>query len=231
MDVIRTARGESLLRMPLLALQQAELHQAASRYQLVQAQLKAHVMPPICPVDDRLLLLAGLPNLVLAHGVQLTGEPVVNQLHHLLTQVDVWSSHYPDEHQLLRLLALWLDKLLRMAMPTEVSNADPCHLLSLGPLERRCVGCLSTPWYEWAEGRLSPMLPSNDGMTMALQLALLAFIRAQEGSKDLTWLLDQTEGKGGSVKETAVLLYGTLVGPFQVQSLRLPCKELESKQE
>lgn len=231
MDVIRTARGESLLRMPLLALQQAELHQAAARYQLVQAQLKAHVMPPICPVDDRFLLLAGLPNLVLAHGVQLTGEPVVDQLHQLLTLVDVWSSHYPDERQLLRLLALWLDKLLRMAMSTEVSNPDPCHLLSLGPLKRRCLGRLDTPWCEWAEGRPSLMMPSSDGMTMALQLALQAFIRDQAGSKGLTWLLEQTEGKGGAVKETAVLLYGALVGPFQVQSLRLPCTELESKRE
>jgi len=177
------------------------------------------------------LLLAGLPNLVVAHGVQLTGEPVVDQLHQLLNQVDVWSSHYPDEHQLLRLLALWLDKLLRMAMPTEVSNTDPCHLLSLGPLERRCLGRLGTSWLEWAEGRPSPMMPSSDGMTMALQLALQAFIRDQVSSKGLTWLLDQSEGKGGSVKETAVLLYGALVGPFQVQSLRLPCKELESKQE
>lgn len=231
MDVIRTARGESLLRMPLLALQQAELHQAAARYQLVQAQLEAHVMPPICPVDDRFLLLAGLPNLVVAHGVQLTGEPVVDQLHQLLNQIDVWSSHYPDEHQLLRLLALWLDKLLRMAMSTEVSNTDPCHLLSLDPLERRCLGRLDTPWHEWAEGRPLTIMASTDDMTIALQLALQAFIRDQVGSKGLTWLLDQSEGKGGSVKETAVLLYGALVGPFQVQSLRLPCTELESKLE
>ncbi|MDH1994054.1 hypothetical protein N5J40_04285 [Aeromonas caviae] len=172
-----------------------------------------------------------MPNLVVAHGVQLTGEPVVNQLHQLLTQVDLWASHYPDEHQLLRLLALWLDKLLRMAMPTEMRKADLCHLLSLDPLERRCLGRLVTSWHEWAEGQPSPMMPSSDGMTMALQLALQAFIRDQVGSKGLIWLLDQTEGKGGSVKETAVLLYGALVGPFQVQSLRLPCKELESKQE
>jgi len=92
MDVIRTVRGKLLLKTPMLALQQAGLHQAAARYQLVQAQLRAHVMPPVCPVDDPFLLLAGLSNLVISHGVQLTGEPVVSQLHHLINQVDVWAS-------------------------------------------------------------------------------------------------------------------------------------------
>ena len=41
MDVTRTVRGKLLLNAQMRALRQAGLHQAAARYQLVQAQLAA----------------------------------------------------------------------------------------------------------------------------------------------------------------------------------------------
>ena len=115
MDAIRAERSEALLTAPLLALQQAGLHQAQARYQRVQVQLGDKVMPTVCPEDDLYLLLAGIPHLVITHGIQLTGEPVVSQLRQLLCRVDAWASHYSEQAQPIRLLALWLDKLLRLA--------------------------------------------------------------------------------------------------------------------
>lgn len=56
MDVIRTVRGKLLLNAQMRALRQAGLHQAAARYQLVQAQLAAQGMPAVCPAKDAFLL-------------------------------------------------------------------------------------------------------------------------------------------------------------------------------
>ena len=122
MDAMRTERSEALLKAPLLALQQAGLHQAQARYQRVLAQLGGHVMPTVCPEGEPYLLLAGIPNLVITHGIQLTGEPVVSQLRQLLCRVDAWASHYSEQAQSIRLLALLLDKLLRWNPSTQVEE-------------------------------------------------------------------------------------------------------------
>ena len=207
MDAIRSERSEALLKAPLLALQQAGLHQAHARYQRVQAQLGAHVIPTECPEGDPYLLLAGMPHLVITHGIQLTEEPVVSQLNQLLCRVDAWASHYSEQAQPIRLLALWLDKLLRLD-PSKLAEEGCLSVLHLTVLELRCLGRLDSPWRDWTEGRLAAARPSSDAICSALHLALHAFIREQQVSKGLAWLLAQVEE--AAVIERAVLLYGIL---------------------
>ena len=223
MDVIRTVRGKLLLNAQMRALRQAGLHQATARYQLVQAQLAAQGMPAVCPAEDAFLLLAGLPNLVAEHGVQLSGEPVLDQLHRLLDQVDDWGSHYPAQKQPLRLLALWLDKRLRLASSSQ-AEVD-CHgeWLALGGLELRCLGHLDSPWREWAEGA-SALMPIEDDIAAALLLALLALSREAQDKSGLVWLMARTAGEGSTVTECAVLLYGALAG-WQYRLAILPLVE------
>ena len=228
MDVIRTGRSEALLKAPLLALQQAGLHQAEARYQLVQAQLGNHVMPKVCPRGDPYLLLAGMPNLVITHGIWLTGEPVVSQLRQLLSRVDAWASHYPEQAQPIRLLALWLDKLLRLD-PSRLAEEGGHSVLHLSALELRCLGRLDSPWRDWAEGRLVALMPSSDEICSAIHLALHVFSRELSVSKGLAWLLAQVEAV--AVRENAVLLYGILAFPGQEQGRHIHFNELESKQE
>ena len=207
MDAMRTERSEALLKAPLLALQQAGLHQAQARYQRIQTQLGAHVMPTVCPEGDPYLLLAGMPNLVITHGIQLTREPVVSQLRQLLCRVDAWVSHYSEQAQPIRLLALWLDKLLRVD-PTKLAEEGCLSVLHLTALELRCLGRLDSPWRDWTEGRLAAARLSSDAICSALHLALHAFIREQQVSKGVAWLLAQVEE--AAVIERAVLLYGIL---------------------
>lgn len=207
MDAIRAERSEALLTAPLLALQQAGLHQAQARYQRVQVQLGDKVMPTVCPEGDHYLLLAGIPHLVITHGIQLTGEPVVSQLRQLLCRVDAWASHYSEQAQPIRLLALWLDKLLRLD-PSELFEESCLSVLHLTALELRCLGRLDSPWRDWTEGRLAAARLSSDAICSALHLALHAFIREQQVSKGVAWLLAQVEE--AAVIENAVLLYGIL---------------------
>jgi len=220
---MRNERGKQLLNGPLQALQQAGLHQAAARYQLVQAQLAAHVMPPVCPAEDAFLLLVGLPNLVVAHGVQLTGEPVLDQLHRLLNQVDAWACYYPAQKQPIRLLALWLDKLLRLAPASQAKVGRHGEWLVLGSLELRCLGHLDTPWREWAWGA-SALMPSAHGIAAALSLALQALSREAQDNPGLVWLMVRTAGEGSTLTECAVLLYGALAG-WQYRLAILPLVE------
>ena len=227
MDAMRTERSEALLKAPLLALQQAGLHQAQARYQRVQAQLGAHGMPTECPEGGPYLLLAGMPNLVITHGIQLTGEPVVSQLRQLLCRVDAWGSHYSEQAQPIRLLALWLDKLLRVD-PTKLAEEGCLSVLHLTALELRCLGRLDSPWRDWTEGRLAAARPSSDEICSALHLALHAFIREQQVSKGLAWLLAQVEE--AAVMESAVLLYGILASGL-APGRHIHRNELESKQE
>ena len=98
-------------------------------------------MPTVCPEGDLYLLLAGIPHLVITHGIQLTGEPVVSQLRKLLCRVDAWASHYSEQAQPIRLLALWLDKLLRLA-PSKLVEEGCLSVLHLTALN--CVA-----WGVW----------------------------------------------------------------------------------
>ena len=227
MDAIRTERSEALLKAPLLALQQAGLHQAQARYQRALAQLGGHGMPTVCPEDAPYLLLAGMPNLVITHGIQLTGEPVVSQLRLLLCRVDAWVSHYSEQAQPIRLLALWLDKLLRLA-PSKLVEEGCLSVLHLTALELRCLGRLDSPWRGWTEGRLAAASPSSDAICSALHLALHVFIREPQVSKGLTWLQAQVED--AAVIENAVLLYGVLASGLS-SGRHIHRNELKSIQE
>lgn len=227
MDAIRNERSEALLKAPLLALQQAGLHQAQARYQRVQAQLGAHVIPTECPEGDPYLLLAGIPNLVITHGIQLTGEPVVSQLRQLLCRVDAWASHYSEQAQPIRLLALWLDKMLRLDS-SKLAEEGCLSVLHLCALELRCLGRLDSPWRDWTEGRLVALMPSSDAIYSALHLALHVFIREPKISKGLAWLQAQMEE--AAVMESAVLLYGLLASCL-APGRHIHRNELESKQE
>lgn len=227
MDAIRNERSEALLKAPLLVLQQAGLHQAQARYQRIQTQLGAHVMPSVCPEGDPYLLLAGMPNLVITHGIQLTEEPVVSQLHQLLCHVDAWASHYTEQAQTIRLLALWLDKLLRLD-PSKVAEEGCLGALHLSALELRCLGRLDSPWRDWTEGRLVALMPSSDAICSALHLALHVFTQELQVSKGLAWLLAQMEE--AAVIENAVLLYGILASGL-APSRHIHRNELKSIQE
>ena len=228
MDAIRAERSEALLTAPLRALQQAGLHQAQARYQRVQVQLVGDkVMPTVCPEGDLYLLLAGIPHLVITHGIQLTGEPVVSQLRKLLCRVDAWASHYSEQAQPIRLLALWLDKLLRLD-PSKLAEEGCLSVLHLCALELRCLGRLDSPWRDWTEGRLAAARPFSDEICSALHLALHDFIREPQVSKGLAWLQAQVEE--AAVIESAVLLYGILASCL-AQGRQIHRNELESKQE
>lgn len=227
MDAIRSERSEALLKAPLLALQQAGLHQAHARYQRVQAQLGAHVIPTECPEGDPYLLLAGMPHLVITHGIQLTEEPVVSQLNQLLCRVDAWASHYSEQAQPIRLLALWLDKLLRLD-PSKLAEEGCLSVLHLCALELRCLGRLDSPWRDWTEGRLAAARPFSDEICSALHLALHVFTREQQVRKGVAWLLAQEEE--AAVIENAVLLYGILAFGLG-QGRHIHRNEQESKQE
>ena len=227
MDAIRAERSEALLTAPLRALQQAGLHQAQARYQRVQVQLGDKVMPTVCPEGDLYLLLAGIPHLVITHGIQLTGEPVVSQLRKLLCRVDAWASHYSEQAQPIRLLALWLDKLLRVD-PTKLAEEGCLSVLHLTALELRCLGRLDSPWRGWTEGRLAAARPSSDEICSALHLALHVFTQEQQVSKGLAWLLAQMEE--AAVIENAVLLYGILASGL-APSRHIHRNELKSIQE
>ncbi len=227
MDAIRNERSDALLKAPLLTLQQAGLRQAQARYQRVQAQLGDNVVPTVCPEGDPYLLLAGIPNLVITHGIQLTGEPVVSQLRQLLCRVDAWASHYSEQAQPIRLLALWLDKLLRLD-PSKLAEEGCLSVLRLCALELRCLGRLDSPWRDWTEGRFAAARPSSDAIGSALHLALHVFSREQQFSKGVAWLLTQEEE--AAVIENAVLLYGLLASGL-AQGLHIHRNEVESKQE
>lgn len=228
MDAIRTEQTDALLKAPLQAFRQVGLHQAEARYQLVQAQLGAHVMPTACPGDDPYLLFAGMPNLVITHGIRLTGEPVVSQLRQLLCRVDAWVSHYPEQAQPIRLLALWLDKLLRLD-PSRLAEEGGLSVLHLSALELRSLGRLDSPWRDWADGRLAGTVNTSDEISLSLHLALHVYSQDLPVSKGLAWLLAQVEAF--AVRENAVLLYGILAFAGQELGRHIDSNELESKQE
>lgn len=210
MDVIRTVRGKQLLKAQMQAMQQAGLHQAAARYQLVQAQLGAKPDSRVCPPDDPFLLLAGVLPRVIQHGVQLSGEHVLRQLSGLLCQINGWPGHYLAQSQPIRLLSLWLDKLLRLSTQAVLNEESRRNFLSLDAMELRCLGHLDAPWWQWSQGQASEAMELADDIGAALQLPLQAYVCERQFGKGLACLLDASSGEGVAVTEMAVLLYGAL---------------------
>ncbi len=208
---MRNEQGKQLLNGPLQALQQAGLVEAAARYQLVQAQLGTKSDSRVCPPDDPFLLLAGVLPLVIQHGVQLNGEPVLRQLTGLLCQINGWAGHYPAQSQPIRLLSLWLDKLLRLSTQAVLNEESRRNFLSLDAMELRCLGHLDAPWWQWSQGQAPEAMELADAIDAALHLALQAYVCERQFGKGLACLLDASSGEGVAVTEMAVLLYGALV--------------------
>ncbi len=208
---MRNEQGKQLLNGPLQALQQAGLVEAAARYQLVQAQLGTKSDSRVCPPDDPFLLLAGVLPLVIQHGVQLNGEPVLRQLNGLLCQINGWAGHYPAQSQPIRLLSLWLDKLLRLSTQAVLNEESRRNFLSLDAMELRCLGHLDAPWWQWSQGQAPEAMELAYDIDAALHLALQAYVRERQFGKGLVCLLDASSGEGVAVTEMAVLLYGALV--------------------
>lgn len=184
-------------------LQLAGLYQISAKYQSVSKLIPDLA---ICPPGNELTLVAGLLRLVAEHGIQISGEPVLIQLVRLITRVDVWADEYKEHRQPIRLLALWLDKLLRQDL--YMGNRDPNQMdwLRLSPLEKRCLGRLEDPWWGWCSGQIPSCPTSTDGFSKALDIALQARL-IQSGSfmSRLKWLKNQQ-----TPLDLTILIYGAL---------------------
>lgn len=188
-------------------LQLAGLYQTSATSQSVSKLISDNTHLVICPLGNELMLVVGLLRLVADHGIQIPGEPVLIQLVQLLTRVDVWAGEYKEHRQPIRLLALWLDKLLRQDL--YMGNRDPKQMdwLRLSPLEIRCLGRLDDRWWGWCSGRIPSCLTSTDGFSKALDIALQAMV-IQTGSfmSRLKWLKNQQ-----TQFDLTILIYGVLV--------------------
>lgn len=199
--------ADNILQCSDQTLELAGLYQTSVKPQSVSKLISDNAHLAICPSENELMLVVGLLKLVVDHGIQISGESVLIQLVQLLTRVDVWADEYKEHRQPIRLLALWLDKLLRQEL--YMGNRDPKQMdwLRLSPLEKRCLGRLDNRWWEWCSGQIPSCLPSTDGFSKALDIALQALV-IQSGSfmSRLKWLKNQQ-----TPFDLTILIYGVLV--------------------
>ena len=199
--------AEKILHGSNQVLQVAGLYEASEKFQSALELITDGSLSALCPSGNELMLVAGLPKLVIEYGIQIPGEPVLIQLIQLLTRVDVWASEYKNQRQPIRLLTLWLDKLLRQDVCMGNDDTKQMDWLRLSPLELRCLGRLDDPWWNWCSGKnKGSLFPTTEFFSQALDGALQAGSQPEQFMSQLKWLMNQQ-----SPLDLSVLIYGVLV--------------------
>lgn len=227
-----TSRGDdsrpnivsNMLLGPYLALQQAQLPEAADRYLQRLAVLARSDEPSAdsINIEGTNWLAADLPVVVLCYRLRVSNKPVLEQLKRLLETLSQWCEGHKVCASSARLLGLWLDKLLRRDVALAAEQEHKLKIMSLSTCEARCLGRLVPEVVDWlkahnAGGSLDIERLSE---TNCVLQALSAFRQSRDFAQGVEWLM--LHGFGD---EMTMLLYGALAGSFYPLGVLGGCRE------
>lgn len=160
--------------------------------------------------------------MVLCYRLRVSNKPVLEQLKLLLDAISQWCEGQKVCASSARLLGLWLDKLLRRDVDLAAEQERKLKIMSLSPLEARCLGRLVPDVVDWLKAHNAEDTPDIErlsGANCVLQ-ALSAFRQSRDFTQGVEWLMAH-----GFVDKMTLLLYGALAGSFYPQGVLSGCSD------